>query len=810
MQESRNKNVDDIVSKRMEKLSVEDAIGAFFPYDSPYSDQQTGIENAITALYSNNFHLIEGACGTGKTLISLTAAMAAIRNPDTKYKRALVATSVKQQQKAFEGDIETINESILDEYGDRRRAPEGKKPIDSLTIVGKQDLCPYVDSGAIDKQDISTECSQLKQNTYETSMRISAHDNHVSDGANKIIQSGKLTEKDSQSKRAQRVRGDPTHNMVDNPAFQPHPVAQYDNTVCPYYAQALIDDEKDQQTMSYDGMMDANTLRSQAAQLGTCPYEVMREGIKRGEIIIGNYAHVFDETTVQATTQSIIDDETILIVDEAHMLIERARDQLTKTVSRSELSQAIEAIDMFIQNKNKLTSQTKEKVEKDLRHAQTSISEMKMYKNLFKDMIGFIDSLSNVYCERQHNDPDERLTESEVIALKNPESTQTGQLMNWLESQPYTDELYEDAKYKLQAISNAISETITDVGSIGSGINPNTVKTAGDYISKKFYADEVDYVTKIQLTQEREDRSIDYMGVDTYSDIYAAELQTQNCMPAYDLATQFSKFGAGIIMSATLSPVEVTSEIIGLDLLDTGYTSDVFGLSFPEENRESYILPLDKYTSSNRGSPANNNSVRQKYKQAVENIVTTTRGNTLICMPKYAEAKWIGEYLDSKLSIPIYIDESSSNDETNQLRTNFINEQKAVLTTSLRGTLTEGVDYDGNDLSNVIVVGIPLTDPTSYRSKAIRNTYTLKFGSSSAFDYSFTLPAIFKTRQALGRVIRSADDTGMRFLLDERYGDGRTASKFLTEQQQTEYTQINMTELKNEIRTFWNNRNTKK
>jgi len=139
------------------------------------------------------------------------------------------------------------------------------------------------------------------------------------------------------------------------------------------------------------------------------------------------------------------------------------------------------------------------------------------------------------------------------------------------------------------------------------------------------------------------------------------------------------------------------------------------------------------------------------------------------------------------------------------MKQEFTSEQKAVLCTSLRGTLTEGVDYDGDDLLNVIVVGVPIADPTTYHAKAIRNSFTLEFGKRNAFDYSFRLPAIFKTRQALGRVIRSDTDVGLRFLMDNRYTNDNTEHSFLTSQQQAEYKEIDPQNITDNITDFWDN-----
>jgi DNA excision repair protein ERCC-2 len=784
----------------------EEVVEAFFPYDSPYEDQWDGIENTLQTFYNDGFHLMEGPCGTGKTLIALNAAMGAIRDPKTKFKRALVITSVKQQQKAFEHDIKQINESIINEYGHRRKAPDKKKPIDSLTIVGKRDLCPYVDSGAIDGGDISGECSTLKKSTYDASDRLSAHDNSLSDGANKVIESGKSTDEDqSQQRSIRQSKGTPTHTEIDDTPYLPHPVGQHNSMVCPYYAQAIIDDEKGTQTMKYSGMMDAATLRNKSAQLGTCPYEVMKDGIDEAEIIIGNYAHAVDSMTVQATTQQIVDESTILIVDEAHMLIERARDQLSRSMSRDDLETAITAIETLENKKRTLTPRVTDEIKKELRQAGTSLSEMGLYKELFKDLLEFVDITADTYCNRQHSDSDSELTHNEEIPLRDPESTGNGQLMMWMQQAAYNDRDYEQAKYKTMAFENAIN-ILTNNTDVSDGLSgANSIETIGSFLTKKFYSDETDYFTKIDLTTSQNKYDWNYDPTGSASGSYDVDLVMENCIPAYDLASKFDKFGAGLIMSATLSPTDITSQIIGLNILDRYQDSDSFELGFPEENRGSYTVKLEKFTYDNRGDAGDNNRIRKKYKQAIEDVVTTTRGNTLICTPSYGEAKWVGNFLDENTEIPVYIDESSSNDETTQMKQEFTSEQKAVLCTSLRGTLTEGVDYDGDDLLNVIVVGVPIADPTTYHAKAIRNSFTLEFGKRNAFDYSFRLPAIFKTRQALGRVIRSDTDVGLRFLMDNRYTNDNTEHSFLTSQQQAEYKEIDPQNITDNITDFWDN-----
>jgi DNA excision repair protein ERCC-2 len=113
-------SLSGISDSKSNEFDLENIIDNLFPYDSIYPNQEKGIENTLDTIRDNGFHLIEGACGTGKTLIALVSALGVIRDPNTNYQRALVVTSVKQQQTAFEEDIGKINEAIIERWGHKK------------------------------------------------------------------------------------------------------------------------------------------------------------------------------------------------------------------------------------------------------------------------------------------------------------------------------------------------------------------------------------------------------------------------------------------------------------------------------------------------------------------------------------------------------------------------------------------------------------------------------------------------------------------------------------------------------------------
>ncbi len=144
-----------------------------------------------------------------------------------------------------------------------------------------------------------------------------------------------------------------------------------------------------------------------------------------------------------------------------------------------------------------------------------------------------------------------------------------------------------------------------------------------------------------------------------------------------------------------------------------------------------------------------------------------TPGNTLAFFPNYGEASRYADRLVSRSDRTLYLDEPGQSVE--ELRQQFVADDGAVLCTSLWGTLAEGVSFDGDDANTVLVVGVPYPHLDD-RAEAVQDAYDVAFdGTDTGWRYAVEIPTIRKTRQALGRVIRSPEEVGVRALLDRRY-----------------------------------------
>ncbi|MFB6188609.1 MAG: ATP-dependent DNA helicase, partial [Halapricum sp.] len=266
----------------------------------------------------------------------------------------------------------------------------------------------------------------------------------------------------------------------------------------------------------------------------------------------------------------------------------------------------------------------------------------------------------------------------------------------------------------------------------------------------------------VSVRRQGEDDDQDALDGGSAGEIYGrAELYT--CIPERVTRSLFDDLHAAVLMSATLRPFEVTENVLGLDDPETM----AYGEQFPEDRRRTYAVEAPALFASERDDPATQDVITQ----TLEDAVRFTPGNTLAFFPSYAEAERYYHRVETDATT--YLDEPGT--PAHDLRERFTAEEHAVLFSSLWGTLTEGVSYDGDDARTVAVVGVPYPHLDD-RMDAVQEAYQAAFGGEgpdtddeAGWRYAVEIPTVRKTRQALGRVVRSPTDFGARVLIDKRY-----------------------------------------
>ncbi|MFB6074983.1 MAG: ATP-dependent DNA helicase [Haloarculaceae archaeon] len=831
---------------------------SYFPFASAYEDQADAAERVVRAGESRGYLAMEGPCGTGKTAAALSAGAALVRETDL-YDRVVAVTPVKQQLQQFVADLRAIN-------ADR------DEPLDGLALVGKADLCPYEREGVFPEDaGVHDRCEDLREDTAhlveadgsgtEAAVAEAAVAGETEDQWWDPQLGSDLARAARPDAAAQRTLGADTLSTagVDSPyrpeqPRAPESMAEGDPPLyCPFEADWYARNRGSPVDFSAGeaGVLTAEEYLPAAVERGTCPHRVMSTLLETAEVVIGNYNHLFDPDA-RPLVEAILDERTFLIVDEAHRLEERVRDLLSDRVGKHTLVRARGDCETLLQRANQ-SRDHREAVEDALAAREVPLEAVRRARAFYDDLVEWLDGRVREFLDAEHEgwraNPAVLPEHDREIPLRDPETVERDDLTAWAESEGYDGSLWRS----LAAVGAAVEDAIDQLGLTRSPVCTATGAILGNWWER----DHATYLREIEL----EHSPADERGVDAdYETAYTPGLVNYNCMPATALGEVFEGLGGGVLMSATLEPLDVFARVSGLEALgegdgdgaeeraegaddemadgtdemndSTGERADgtgkrrdstgeadagrrvstvTYDLSFPPENRASWLVDARPFTARNRGDPGTMeplgtewNRTRGEYAHALRALARSP-GNVLIAMPNYREARWAGAYLETQVDRPVLIDESSSNEATEALKRRFFRDGGKVLVTSTRGTLTEGVDYDGEKLSTCAVVGVPLVNVGSPRVRAVRRAYGEAFGEEHAFEYALTVPAVRRARQAIGRVVRGPDEVGVRALVGRRYvPDARhSVYEHLPAGERAEFTRMTPEFLEDQIERFW-------
>jgi DNA excision repair protein ERCC-2 len=755
-----------------------------FGHDEPYDDQAEGIETAVETARKSGFTVLEGACGTGKTMLALTAGIHLVRDPDSSFERVLVLTSVKQQLRQFEQDLRTINTNL----------PSDWKPVSGLTLVGKADVCPYNREGAggIDDGNVYDRCERLRERTRgltedttagalverARSQQIGLADSGADGGGASYLESA--------GGRSPYPRGMPEYATGTS-----------EIEFCPFYARFLEDLSEEGpavEAVPFDhtelGLVEPADLVRLSVEGGTCPHSVMGALLPHVEVVVGNYYHAFDPRTVESFTGALLSEETFLVCDEAHMLEPRVRDLVSDAVSDTalrdaagEIAQVVQPL-TFTEETGRATGPVEE-IRAELEETDVGVEELQRTREFLADLREYLDGRVTEHLDTAHpgwkeNMPD--LPDAE-LPLRDPEEPAVDDLTEWAERTGWTGSDWARTE-SVGAVVAGVLDAVEEVDEDGeAGESRRSAPGVGRTLAAWARQGHTEFFREIELERTWNEVA----PRDSWRRAYTARYALHNCVPGDVIGERLGAFGGGVLMSATLEPMDVFRAVTGLEsLAEEGrpVVERVYDLDFPEGNRASFAVKAPKFTYGNRGTPDESNRVRDAHARAIRQVAAGP-GNVLVGMPSYAEAEWAAGVLREATDVdkPVLLDESSADAATEDLKASFFDGPAKVLVTSLRGTLTEGVDYRGDRLHAAVVCGVPIVNTASPRTRAVRTAYDRRFGDSGSdpggspgasssgdgFRTALLTPAVRKARQAVGRVIRGPDEAGVRVLLDDRY-----------------------------------------
>ncbi|MGM0604148.1 MAG: ATP-dependent DNA helicase [Halobacteriota archaeon] len=506
-----------------------------------------------------------------------------------------------------------------------------------------------------------------------------------------------------------------------------------ESNVCEFYHNNLTGDTDPFFSWLFEDVRTPDEIFDHADANGFCGYELLKEGMDSVDLVVCNYHHLLDPMIREQFFRWLDRDpaDVITVFDEAHNIEGAARDHATRTLTENTLEAALEELEGI-----------------DDSRAGPARNVIGAFRDAlvatYEESFGFGDRES--IGERwedvpiANEDARDDLTLAFLdryagrgIGVETELATQLGQVL---------DEEYERAYKEGETTTRSESQTLDAAAFIGTWI------------------DEGAELGQHPVVGVRRDAGT--------GDVYGrAELYT--CIPRAVTRDLFADVYASVLMSATLRPFDVLEDVLGLE----NPATLAYELAYPDENRRTYAVATPPLFASERSDPETQTVITDLLSDAIR----FTPGSALLFFPSYAEAKRYYDRLDTAADLTgddlgeLILDEPDVT--TEDLRRRFVASDSAALFTSLWGTLAEGVSFDDDDARTVVVVGVPYPH-LSERMDAVQDAYDRIYadrpgGRDAGWRYAVEIPTIRKTRQALGRVIRSPDDFGVRILADKRY-----------------------------------------
>ncbi len=595
------------------------------------------------------------------------------------------------------------------QFIEEARAITEREPIRTVVFRGKASMC-HIDVGY-------EECQALRDTTRELVEK-------ETDLAELKDREGELLDASREGESGATEARGAVLDELDELETSVEALREERNT-CSHYYNNLTADIDAFYGWLYEDVRTPDEIYEYAHEHDLCGYELLKDGMEGVDLVICNYHHLLDPMIREQFFRWLGRDpeDVIAVFDEAHNVAGAARDHARRTLGEQTLDAALDELEGI----DDARADPAANVIETFREALVETYESSFG---FGDREAVDEEWTDVSIENETGRDDLSVTFLQNYTGRGFEAD----LEMALALGEELDRRYERAYKEGESTTRTECQTLTAASFIerwmDSGTDVGTYPVAG-----------------VRRTNT---------GI-----VGRAELYT--CLPRQVTEPLFAELHATILMSATLRPFEVTTDVLGLeDPLTMAY-----GEQFPESRRRTYAVESPALFASQRDDP----TVQETVGDALEDTIRFTPGNTLAFFPSYTEAERYYHRFSGG-STP-FLDEPGTRAEA--LREEFTAHDDAVLFTSLWGTLTEGVSFDDDAARSVVVVGVPYPHLDD-RLEAVQRAYREAFGGDdedAGWRYAVEIPTVRKTRQALGRVIRSPTDFGVRALVDERYTRSR-------------------------------------
>ena len=498
-----------------------------------------------------------------------------------------------------------------------------------------------------------------------------------------------------------------------------------------------------------------------------CPYRkecfFMKTRMEKMEadILISNHHVFFADLNVRAETDFdseylILPRYDMVIFDEAHNIESVARSYFSVEVSKISFTRLLNRI---YQKKNKRKKEKSALIrvedtidEKNLEDGQQYIYLL----NTLKEEISILQNIGDEYFDEIRKIY-ETNTEAPIRkSLNNFEMTKSRFLETLRDKKDIFQSKLADFLTLMMSFNNVIDEEKEK--------NPEVINFNNHLKMFKAYIDSFKFINTFE-----DDNYIYWLDINSKRTNVLLTATPLNI--AEKLSTVlFDNLDRLVFASATIvanGNFDYFKKSLGLDEEDC--IECIIKSPFNYDEQMSVYIPTDIQDSENINAFVTDAS------KFILDILLKTNGKAFILFTSYTMLNQIYYSVSKKLinkGFEVFL-------HGNKPRSQLIKEFKEAENPILFGTTSfwEGVDVQGENLSNVIITKLPFLVPTDPVVSAISKKIEEDGGNSFT---DFQLPeAIIKFKQGVGRLIRKKTDSGNIFILDSRILKKRYGSLFI-------------------------------
>lgn len=235
----------------------------------------------------------------------------------------------------------------------------------------------------------------------------------------------------------------------------------------------------------------------------------------------------------------------------------------------------------------------------------------------------------------------------------------------------------------------------------------------------------------------------------------------RNVFPAPHLAARHAAAHACVFFSGTFTPPHFYRDVLGLPA-DTGWIE----VDAPFQPQQLSVKAATDISTRYHD--------REKSIQPIVDLVAQQYGrqpgNYLCFFSSFDYLQRVAQWMQrTHPQIPFWLQTPAMDDcGRSAFLARFTEQGQGIGFAVLGGAFSEGVDLPGKRLIGAFVatLGLPQVNPINQQMKRAMDRH---FGADKGYDYTYLYPGLRKVVQAAGRVIRSEQDRGVVFLIDDRY-----------------------------------------